>query len=150
MPVKGGSDEDSKKDVRSQRFSDEWRRVAAVERPPPVRESLGSRGGVQLWSVREQLKENWDGTLHQLAAIGYREVELFETPKSPGEFRRGVENAGLKCVSGHFELKDLKDPATIAAAQQLGLTYMILVFPALPSLEGQSVLATTSSKVCPA
>jgi hypothetical protein len=100
---------------------------------------LGLAVGVQLWSVREQLKENLDGTLHQLTAIGYREVELFETPKSPGEFRRKVEDAGLKCVSGHFELKDLKDPATIGAAQQLGLTYMILVFPALPSLEGQSV-----------
>ncbi|HEX9254326.1 MAG TPA: sugar phosphate isomerase/epimerase, partial [Candidatus Angelobacter sp.] len=101
--------------------------------------SLGLAPGVQLWSVREQIKNNLDGTLQHLAAIGYREVELFETPKSPGEFRKKVEDAGLKCVSGHFELKDLKDPATIAAAQALGLTYMILVFPALPSLEGRSV-----------
>lgn len=100
---------------------------------------LGLAPGVQLWSVREQIKDNLDGTLHQLAAIGYREVELFETPKAPVEFRRKVEDAGLKCVSGHFELKDLKDPATIAAAHELGLTYMVLVFPALPSLEGQSV-----------
>jgi len=103
------------------------------------RNSLGLAPGVQLWSVREQIKNNLDGTLQHLAAIGYREVELFETPKSPGEFRKKVEDAGLKCVSGHFELKDLKDPATIAAAQALGLTYMILVFPALPSLEGRSV-----------
>jgi sugar phosphate isomerase/epimerase len=102
---------------------------------------IGLAPGVQLWSVREQIKANLDGTLRQLAAIGYREVELFETPKSPGEFRRKVEGAGLKCVSGHFELKDLKNPAIIAAAQELGLTYMILVFPALPSLEGQSVNA---------
>ncbi len=101
--------------------------------------SLGLAPGVQLWSVREQIKNNLDGTLRHLAAIGYREVELFETPKSPGEFRKKVEDAGMKCVSGHFELKDLKDPATIAAAQALGLTYMILVFPALPSLEGRSV-----------
>ncbi|HEY6292039.1 MAG TPA: sugar phosphate isomerase/epimerase [Terriglobia bacterium] len=100
---------------------------------------MGLAPGVQLWSVREQIKDNLDGTLRQLAAIGYREVELFETPKSPVDFRREVEDAGLKCVSGHFELKDLEDPAIIAAAQALGLTYMILVFPALPSLEGQSV-----------
>ena len=100
---------------------------------------LGLAPGVQLWSVREQIKDNLDGTLRQLATIGYREVELFETPKSPVKFRKKVEDAGLKCVSGHFELKDFKDPATIAAARALGLTYMILVFPALPSLEGQSV-----------
>jgi len=100
---------------------------------------IGLAPGVQLWSVREELKENFEGTLRRLAQIGYREVELFETPKAPGEFKKKVEDAGLKCVSGHFELKDLKDPATIAAAQELGLSYMILVFPALPSLEGRSV-----------
>lgn len=100
---------------------------------------LGLAPGVQLWSVREELKANPERTLRRLAEIGYREVELFETPKAPREFRRRVEDAGLKCVSGHFELKDLKDPVTIAAAQELGLAYMILVFPALPSLEGQSV-----------
>lgn len=94
---------------------------------------------MQLWSVREELKRNPEGTLRQLAAIGYREVELFETPKSPREFRKQVEDAGLTCVSGHFELKDLKDSTTIAAAQELGLTYMILVFPALPSWQGESV-----------
>jgi sugar phosphate isomerase/epimerase len=100
---------------------------------------LGLAPGVQLWSVREQMKGDLDGTLRRLAAIGYREVELFETPQRPVEFRKGVEDAGLKCVSGHFELKDLQDPVTIAAAQALGLSYMILVFPALPSLAGQSV-----------
>ena len=34
----------------------------------------------------------------------YREVELFETPKSLGDSGRKVGDAGLKCVSGHFEL----------------------------------------------
>jgi sugar phosphate isomerase/epimerase len=111
-----------------------------ARRSPMLRANpIGLAPGVQLWSVREQLKVDFDGTLRQLATIGYREVELFETPKSPSEFRTKVEGAGLKCVSGHFELKDLKDPAIIAAAHTLGLSYMILVFPALPSLEGQSV-----------
>jgi sugar phosphate isomerase/epimerase len=100
---------------------------------------LGLAPGVQLWSVREQLKDHPDDTLRELAAIGYREVELFETPERPGEFRKRAEDAGLKCVSGHFELKGLKDPATIGAAEQLGLSYMILVFPALPEFADQSV-----------
>ncbi len=100
---------------------------------------LGLPPGVQLWSVREQLKTDPDGTLRQLAAIGYREVELFETPKRPRDFRKMAEDAGLKCVSGHFELKDMKDPATIAVAQELGLSYMVQVFPALPSLADKSV-----------
>jgi sugar phosphate isomerase/epimerase len=100
---------------------------------------IGLAPGVQLWSVREELKANPERTLRQVAAIGYREVELFETPQSPREFRKMVEDAGLKCLSGHFELKDLSDPVTIAAAHDLGLSYMILVFPALPALAGKSV-----------
>ncbi len=100
---------------------------------------LGLPAGVQLWSVREQMKTDPDGTLRKLAEIGYREVELFETPQFPREFRKRVEDAGLRCVSGHFELRDMKDPATIAAANELGLSYMILVFPALPQLENTSV-----------
>ena len=55
---------------------------------------------MQLWTVREEIKDKLDGTLRQLAAIGYREIELFETPKAPRAFKRKVENAGLKCVSG--------------------------------------------------
>ena len=106
---------------------------------------LGLAPGVQLWTVREEMKEDLDGTLRQVAAIGYREVELFETPKAPREFRKKVEDAGLTCVSGHFELRDLKDPATIAAAQELGLKYMILVFPSLRSQPGLN-LATTEFK----
>lgn len=100
---------------------------------------IGLAPGVELWSVREELKANPDGTLRQLAAIGYREVELFDTPKSPREFRKKVEDAGMKCVAGHFELMDLKNPASIAAAQELGLSYMVLVFPALPALAGKNV-----------
>jgi sugar phosphate isomerase/epimerase len=110
---------------------------------------LGLAPGVQLWTVREEMKGDLDGTLNQVAAIGYREVELFETPKAPREFRKKVEDTGLKCVSGHFELKDLKDPAVIAAAQELGLKYMILVFPSLPSLQGPSVETTDFKDLVP-
>lgn len=110
-------------------------RASSLLRANPI----GLAPGVQLWSVREELKSDPDVTLRRLAAIGYREVELFETPKAPREFRKMVEDAGLKCVSGHFELKDMKDPATIEVAHQLGLQYMILVFPALPALADKSV-----------
>ena len=110
---------------------------------------LGLEPGVQLWTVREEIKDKLDGTLRQLAAIGYREIELFETPKGPRDFRTKVESAGLKCVSGHFELKDLKHPATVAAAQELGLAYMILVFPSLPSLQGPSFQTTDFKDLVP-
>ncbi len=108
---------------------------AGVLRADPI----GLTPGMQLWTVRAELRKDFSGTLRQVAAIGYREVELFETPKQPREFRKQVEDAGLKCVSGHFELFQLKDPKTVDAAGQLGLSYMILVFPTLRSLQGRSV-----------
>jgi sugar phosphate isomerase/epimerase len=95
--------------------------------------------GVQLWSVREQLKQDFTGTLRRLHSIGYREVELFELPPSPREFRKQVADAGLACISGHFELMNLRSAAIIAAAQELGLKYMILVFPELRAWKGQSI-----------
>jgi sugar phosphate isomerase/epimerase len=52
--------------------------------------------------VREDLMQDFSATLRKLYSIGYREVELFELPTSPREFRKRVEDAGLTCVSGHF------------------------------------------------
>ena len=115
----------------------------------PRANPLGLAPGLQLWTVRDQMKDNPDETLRQLASIGYREVELFETPKSPREFRKKVEDAGLTCVSGHFVMNDLKNPSTIAAAQELGLAYMILVFPSLPSLQGRNVATADFKDLVP-
>jgi sugar phosphate isomerase/epimerase len=100
---------------------------------------LGLAPGVQLWSVREELKQDFGGTLRRLQSIGYRELELFELPPSPREFRKQVEDAGLSCISGHFELMNFRNRAVIAAVQELGLKYMILVFPELTAWKGQSV-----------
>lgn len=110
---------------------------------------IGLTPGMQLWTVREELKTDLEGTLRKVAAIGYREVELFETPAKPREFREKVEEAGLKCVSGHFDLHELKDPATLEAARELGLAYMVLVFPQLRSLGSRSVNAMRFEELVP-
>lgn len=95
--------------------------------------------GLQLWSVREALAKNRDATLRAIANIGYRELELFELPASPSEFRRKCVDFGLKPVSGHFYLQSLKNPKTIEAAKELGLQYIIVVFPTLRSLQDRDI-----------
>jgi len=42
---------------------------------PAFAAPLGLPLGLQLYSVRDQLKQDYDGTLRQLGALGYREVE---------------------------------------------------------------------------
>jgi len=93
---------------------------------------LGLPLGLQLYSVRDILPKDYEGTLRQLAAIGYREVEaagFFN--HSPSEVKQAMERAGLRCVSAHYSLKDLlpKVDETIQYGKELGLNYIVCSSP---------------------
>jgi sugar phosphate isomerase/epimerase len=84
--------------------------------------------GLQLYSVRELLPKDFDGTLHQLSAVGYKEVEAAGYyHKSATEFRHAIDQAGLRCVSTHHALMELKPKLDewIEYAHTLGLEYII-------------------------
>ncbi len=101
---------------------------------------LGLPIGLQLWTVRAQLKKNFNATLRQVAQIGYREVELFQLPLGSKQYvKKSFSDAGLNVVSGHFYLDEFQNQRTIDAAKALGLEYMIVVFPTLRSLSGREV-----------
>ena len=101
---------------------------------------LGLPIGLQLWTVREELQRDFSGTLRQVAKIGYREMELFELPLDSKEYRKErFSDVGLSCVSGHFYLDEFRNPRMMDAAKELGLKYMIVVFPTLRSLKDREV-----------
>jgi sugar phosphate isomerase/epimerase len=84
--------------------------------------------GLQLYSVRNLLPKSFDGTLEQLAAAGYKEVEAagyFD--KTAADFGNAMQKAGLKCVSTHHALTELKSKLSqlIEYGQALGLEYII-------------------------
>jgi sugar phosphate isomerase/epimerase len=84
--------------------------------------------GLQLYSVREQLPKDFDGTLHKLAAIGYKEMEAAGYyKKTAKEFRQSMDQAGLRCVSTHHSLNDLRPQVDqfIEYGHTIGLEYMI-------------------------
>src|SRR5450631_609702 len=71
---------------------------------------LGMPIGCQLWPVRKMLGEDFEGTLAQLAAIGYKRVEMCSpasyaegfgplASKRADEVRHSIEAAGLVCES---------------------------------------------------
>ena len=71
--------------------------------------SLGLPVGVQLYSVRTLLPTDYAGTLKQLGAIGYKEVEaagFFNKPVE--EVKAAMQAAGVRCVSAHYGLALLK------------------------------------------
>src|SRR5579862_3834883 len=96
------------------------RRLAAAPLSQPV--------GLQLYSVRDLLPKDFDGTLHGLSEAGYKVVEaagFFN--KSATDFRHSMDQAGLRCVSAHYPLAMLRPQLDqlIEYGHTLGLEYMI-------------------------
>ena len=110
---------------------------------------LGLNPGLQLWSVRTELEADPAGTLQKIAAMGYREVELYELPQSPAEFKRHCADAGLSIVGGHFYLQSISDRRTIDTVLQLGMRYVIVVFPTLRSLSSRDISAMSVHELTP-
>ncbi len=84
--------------------------------------------GLQLYSVRDQLSKDFDGTLHQLSAVGYKDVEAAGYYNMTAtEFRHSLDQAGLRCVSTHHPLGQLKPQLSrfIDYGHTLGLEYII-------------------------
>jgi len=93
---------------------------------------LGLPIGLQLYSVRDMLPKDYEGTLRQLGAIGYREVEAAGFfGHSPSEVKQAMGHAGLNCVSAHYPLKDLlpKVDEVILFGKDLGLKYIVCAAP---------------------
>jgi sugar phosphate isomerase/epimerase len=102
--------------------------------------------GLQLYSVRELLPKDFDGTLHQLGAIGIKEVEAAGYyKKTAAEFRHSMDAAGLRCVSTHHALMELKPKLDewIEYGHTLGLEYIICSWAGVhrdPSHKGEMTL----------
>jgi sugar phosphate isomerase/epimerase len=96
---------------------------------------LGLPLGLQLYSVRDLLPKDYEGTLHELGAIGYREVEAAGFfGRSASEVKQVMERAGLHCVSAHYSYADLAPhlDEVIQFGKTLGLEYIICASAGLP------------------
>lgn len=103
---------------------------------------LGLPIGLQLYSVREMLPQDFEGTLKKLAAIGYQEVEAAGFyGRSAAEVKHNMSEAGLHCVSGHYSLHDLQPRLAeiIAYHTELGAPNIICASPGRknPSAAGE-------------
>src|SRR5271169_1338263 len=104
-----------------------WSRVPRLMANP-----LGLPIGLQLYSVRDLLPRDYEGTLRQIGAVGYREVEAAGFfGHSPSEVKQAMDHAGLNCVSAHYPLRDLlpKMEETIQFGKDLGLKYIVCAAP---------------------
>ena len=74
--------------------------------------------GVQLYTVRDAMQQDMDGTLAKVAAIGYKEVEFGPTIENTKEARATLDRLGLTSPSGAFEYKDMIENLDAAAAKK--------------------------------
>jgi sugar phosphate isomerase/epimerase len=89
--------------------------------------------GLQLWTVKEELARDFEGTLRALGRMGYRRVEAAGWHgRSPSQFRAALRSAGLDCVAAHHNLADLiKDiDGRLAFARDVGAKYVVASSPA--------------------
>jgi sugar phosphate isomerase/epimerase len=88
--------------------------------------------GLQLYSVRDLLPKDFDGTLRKVAAAGYTEVEAAGYyDRTAVQFRQAMDQAGLRCTSTHHAMGELRPHLDefIEYGHNLGLTYIVCPSP---------------------
>jgi len=102
--------------------------------------------GVQIYSVRNQLKEDFNGALKKLAEIGYKYIEgyglgldgVFLQTIAPKEFNKIVSDLGMELISTHCSYFTADEAQkTIDASLEARLQYVII--PSLPNELKESV-----------
>lgn len=99
---------------------------------PAVKKSMG----VQVYSVRDALKEDFAGSIKKLADIGFDYIEAYGLDlegkilgMSPREYRTIVEDTGMRVVSSHCTYFTPEQGGALRdAALEAGLTYVIVPY----------------------
>ena len=102
--------------------------------------------GVQAYSVRDALQEDFNGTLGKLADMGYKYIEayglssdgLFLDKVPAADYKKIVSDLGMELVATHCGyFKPDQAQAFIDASLEAGLKYLII--PSLPNELKESV-----------
>ena len=104
--------------------------VAAAAAALPIRFPSMTRipkVGLQLYTVRDVLKADFEGTIQKVAAIGYREVELTDFfGRTAAQVKKILDQAGLVAPSMHFDYAkvDTAWDQMLADAHTIGMQYV--------------------------
>lgn len=96
--------------------------------------------GVQLYTLRSIVNDDFESVLRQVADVGYEYVEFAGYhDHSPADVRAMIDDIGLKACSGHFSLADMRADiaGVLEGAVAVGMPY--LVVPSLPGEDRGSV-----------
>ena len=105
--------------------------------------------GLELYSVRDDLEKDPQGTVRAVAKMGYQDVEFYApyldwTPQQAREMRRVLDDAGIHCWSTHNGLDSFGDklPHAIELNRIIGSRYVVLAHPGeVQGLDGYKRIA---------
>ena len=98
--------------------------------------------GIQLWTVRDFMQKDPQGTLKQLGAYGYKQIESFQGDQGvfwgmdPTDFKNYLSDHDMKCIATHCdsnyaldeslrdEFKNLVDDAASTGIEYLVNPYL--------------------------
>ncbi|MBZ5514671.1 MAG: sugar phosphate isomerase/epimerase [Acidobacteriia bacterium] len=103
--------------------------TAPIQPAAPVGPPLGLPIGLELYTVRDQCEKDFEGTLKQIAAIGYQTVEIYDFyGKTAADVKKLLDDNGLKAPAGHWLLPKLRNslPKCIDDAKTLGCEYLVM------------------------
>jgi len=99
--------------------------------PPACRTARGAKIekiGIQLYTVRDQMKADFEGTLAHIAQIGYKEVEFagyFD--HTPADVKAILDRHGLAAPSTHIGLGEIDDwKKALDTAKAVGHEYVVV------------------------
>jgi sugar phosphate isomerase/epimerase len=89
-----------------------------------------ARIGLMLYTVREACARDFEGTLREVARIGYEGVELVDLHgHEPGEVAGWLSELGLEAVARHARLESMEGDLSALVAEAETLGYRRLLVP---------------------
>lgn len=109
---------------------------ASGQDAPSVTKIVPKDMGMQAYSVRDALKEDFTGSMKKIADIGYKYIEAYGLTldgklygMAPGEYKKIVNDLGMQLISSHSTYFTPEEaPAVIEASQQAGIKYLVIPY----------------------
>ena len=106
----------------------------ALEADNPYRKNIG----IQLYTLRDQIKADLPGTLKAVASAGYRQVEPYDAPGANSlEMIKVSKDLGMAANSSHFAWESVTDPdkagvapfaEILQRAKNAGLSHLVIPY----------------------
>ncbi|HVF91967.1 MAG TPA: sugar phosphate isomerase/epimerase [Blastocatellia bacterium] len=87
--------------------------------------------GLQLYTLRNEMEKDFEGTLDKVSAIGYREVEFAGYfGRTPRQVKAALSHSGLSAPSSHVSLQAMRSDwsKALESARMIGHRYLVLAY----------------------